>query len=344
LLVSHKPSCVADFPWTSAQLEQATEGQKHKAYRPGTTDNHIQQAALFRQFCRHYSFDPISPSEEIICKYIAFLTHRFSSARSVRNYLSGVRFMHKTLALPPPPTDSFPVMTMLRAADLMLRTPPKRMLPITAMLLHRLCQATRRSGRMGLILRVAITFAYFGMLRQSNLAPAHGGDWDITRHTSRGDVTIAPPGLVLNIKWTKSAQTINNTPLVPIPKVQGAITDPVAAYTDLLLMSPTRHPQDPLLLLPTDKGRKIVTITHLRDAFTKLLEQVGLSTSKYSLHSLRRGGATQAFDSGVHHLHVKRHGMWSSDAFWGYITSSAVAQSPVATALAAASTAAANTL
>jgi hypothetical protein len=53
---------------------------------------------------------------------------------------------------------------------------------------------------MGLIMRVAITFAYFGMLRQSNLATAHGLDWDITRHMSRGDVTIAPPGLVLNIK------------------------------------------------------------------------------------------------------------------------------------------------
>jgi hypothetical protein len=280
--VSHKSSCVADFPWTSAQLDQATEDLKHRAYRPGTTNNHIQQAALFRQFCRHYNFNSISPSEEIICKYIAFLTHRFSSARSVRNYLSGVRFMHKTLGLPPPPTDSFPVVTMLRAADLTLRTPPKRMLPINAVLLHKLCQAPRRLGRMGIIIKVAITFAYFGMLRQSNLAPAHGRDWDITRHTSRGDVTIAPPGLVLNIKWTKSAQTINCTPLVPIPTVQGAITDPLSAYRELLLMCPTRYPQDPLLLLPNDKGRKVVTITHLRNAFTQLLEQVGLSTSKLS--------------------------------------------------------------
>ena len=96
-------------------------------------------------------------------------------------------------------------------------------------------------------------------------------------------------GMGLNIKWTKSAQTINCTPLVPIPTVQGAITDPLSAYRELLLMCPTRYPQDHLLLLPNDKGRKVVTITHLRNAFTQLLEQVGLSTSKYSLHSLRRG-------------------------------------------------------
>jgi hypothetical protein len=196
-------------------------------------------------------------------------------------------------------------------------------------------------GDMGLVLRVAMTLGYFGMLRQSNLAPSQAKSWDPSRHTCRGDITFAKPGLVLNIKWTKSAQICNTTPLVPIPHVQGAITDPVAAYRHMLHIAPTRHPEDPLLLLPARHGRRVITIHTLRKAFAQLLELADLSLSKYTLHSLRRGGATQSFHAGVHQMDVKRHGMWASDAFWGYITSSVVSQSTVAAALAQASTVAA---
>ena len=252
--------------------------------------NHTQQAALFRHFCHHYSYNPIRPSEPVLCRYIAFLTNRFKSARSVRNYVSGIRFMHKSLGLTPPATDTFQVSTMLRAADIMLRNPPRRVLPITATLLHKLCTLSLSMGDMGLVLRVAMTLGYFGMLRQSNLAPAQAKSWDPSRHTCRGDITFAKPGLVLNIKWTKSAQICNTTPLVPIPHVQGAITDPVAAYRHMLHIAPTRHPEDPLLLLPARHGRRVITIHTLRKAFAQLLELADLSLSKYTLHSLRRGG------------------------------------------------------
>jgi hypothetical protein len=119
--------------------------------------------------------------------------------------------------------------------------------------------------------------------------------------------------------------------------VQGAVTDPVAAYRHLLHITPTRHPEDPLLLLPSKHGRRVVTIYTLRTAFAHLLQMAGLSLTNYTLHSLRRGGATQSFHAGVHQMDVKCHGMWASDTFWGYITSSVVAQSPVATSLAQAS-------
>ena len=42
------------------------------------------------------------------------------------------------------------------------------------------------------------------MLRQSNLAPGSVGKFDATRHTTRADVAIQPPGLVIRVKWSKT--------------------------------------------------------------------------------------------------------------------------------------------
>jgi hypothetical protein len=80
-----------------------------------------------------------------------FLAHRFSSARSVRNYVSGVRFMHKALGLQACPLNSFLLATMLRAEDLTLRNPSHIKLTITPRLLHKLCLVTFQLGHMSII-------------------------------------------------------------------------------------------------------------------------------------------------------------------------------------------------
>jgi hypothetical protein len=146
----------------------------------------------------------------------------------------------------------------------------------------------------------------------------------------------AAPGLVVLIKWAKNIQTMDKLPLLPIPQLAGHVTDPVQAYRALLKDSPTQHCNQPLLTMDTPAGPKPVTARLLSDTFQAMIAAVHLDPQMYSLHSLRRGGATAAYMAGVDKLHVKRHGNWSSSAFWGYITAPAVAHSQVAAALAVA--------
>ena len=112
-------------------------------------------------------------------------------------------------------------------------------------------------------MRVALTFGFFGMLRQSNLAPPTAVLFDRSRHTCRVDIIQAPPGLLIVIRWSKSHQTVASSPVLPFPAVLG-------------------HPS---------------------------------------------GGAMAAHMRGLHQEMIKRHGMWSSDSFWTYITSLGVASS-----------------
>ena len=71
-------------------------------------------------------------SSALLCYYIAHLTRQFLSSKSIINYISMVRFLHKQLGLTQEAIDAFPITSLLS-------TPPLRCPPILPHLLHRLC-------------------------------------------------------------------------------------------------------------------------------------------------------------------------------------------------------------
>ena len=116
---------VSDFTASLAELRESMNRQLESAFRPGTTANHKTQAALYINFCDNYGVQAINSTVDTICLYAAYLTHRFKSAQSVNNYISGVRFsMHNCLDIYPKALDSFELKLMTRACKLILRRPP----------------------------------------------------------------------------------------------------------------------------------------------------------------------------------------------------------------------------
>jgi hypothetical protein len=60
----------------------------------------------------------------------------------------------------------------------------------------------------------------------------------------------------------------------------------------------------------------------LATQFQKLVQQLKLPPNTYTLHSLRRGGATLCHEMGLPIEQIKSHGTWASDAVWTYINPS----------------------
>ncbi len=144
----------------------------------------------------------------------------------------------------------------------------------------------------------------------------------------------AAPGLIIWVKWSKTQQAAGTSSVLPLPSLPGHAADPVAAHQALLQASPTTGDNQPLLTYQNSTGdTTVVTIPKLTRALSDMLEALGLPPTRYSLHSLRRGGATAAYKGGVTPEAVKRHGHWTSSAFWGYISAPAAANSTVAAAL-----------
>jgi hypothetical protein len=86
----------------------------------------------------------------------------------------------------------------------------------------------------------------------------------------------------------------------------------------LTLKPPTATQDSPLFTLPHSEVP--VTISYLTGALHILLEALHISPQPYSLHSLRRSGATEAYKAGVGYAQIKSHGTWRSDSFWTYIS------------------------
>ncbi len=291
------------------------------------------QERTYKDFCTKYGRAWRDPDEATLILFITYLVGKFSSASSVRNYYSGVRFLFRRLGLQPPALDSPHVGWQLRAADLTMRTPASPKLPITPQLLKCLCLLCPGLGQLGPAMKVALTFGFFGMVRQSNLAPSTHGDFDCTRHTCRGDIFRAPPGLIVYVKWSKTQQMAEHSNMLPLPDLKGHPADPVEAFRQLESASPSSSSMQPLLTCPSPRGPVTVTTPQLASALKDMLESLGLRACLYSLHSLRRGGCTTAYTQDVPVVDVRRHGCWNSDAFWGYISAPTAANSKVAKAL-----------
>ena len=77
----------------------------------------------------------------------------------------------------------------------------------------------------------------------------------------------------------------------------------------------------------------MVSVPCLSRALAALLHHLGHDAGLFSLHSLRRGGATAEYRQGLDQIDIKRQGLWTSDAFWQYITALCPTTSPLAEGL-----------
>ena len=322
------------FPVSDAplhNLRRAAKRRQRAAYWPGTRAYQRCQLSCYLTFCLTHGLDYVDPSEDTLCLYVEYLAQRFTNPKSVTNYLSAIQLFHNLSGVAASNIHGFQYRTMLRALPLTMRHTPLQRLPIDPRLLAAICRVCDNLSAMGIVLKLAFLVAFFGFLRQSNLAPPSPRTFDPSRHTTRGDVTVQAPGLVIRLKWSKTMQAAGTPVAIPIPAIPGHPLDPVAAYQAMLRQAPTRHPREPLLILPN--GRPLC-VPQLQQALNAILSALGQPAHLYSLHSLQRGGSTTSARAGADYIHVKRHGTWASDSFWDYIASYAIVESPVAQALA----------
>ena len=245
------------------------------------------------------------------------LAKTFVSPQSIQNYVSGIRVLHKILNIETSALDSYQVHMMTRAMDLTFRHTPLHRPPMTIQLLQKIVNICDGLGQIGAMLKCAYIFLFMGFLRQSNIAPHSTSQFDIQRHTARGDIFFHPPGLIIFIKWTKTLQS-GSTALLPLQRLPGDILCPVSAYEKMSNLIPADK-MSPLLVLNSPTGLICVTISFLNNYLKSILSILGVH-SPYTLHSFRSGGATFCFQEGALPHDIKIQGTWKSDIFWNYIT------------------------
>ena len=251
--------------------------------------------------------------------YAEFLSRSFKSPASVKSYISGVRLLHKFLDLPCHAAESFELTLTLRGLDLSSDHRTSKKLPITVAILHNIC-SNLGEHIVDKVFRAIVLVAFFSFLRRSNLTPDSSSQFDKKRHLCRGDIFVVEDGLRLLIKWSKTNQARERTPLIPLQAMPGHPLCPKQAFLDMVAAVPASD-NSPLFAIPGKKPGQILpfTTTQLSVKFKAVIASLGLDPARYSIHSFRRGGATLAFECGLDPLLIKSQGDWKSDAYLEYI-------------------------
>lgn len=168
---------------------------------------------------------------------------------------------------------------------------------------------------------VCLTFAFFSMLHQSNLASSTPAQFDASKHTCRGHIIQALPRLFLVVHWTKTHQSISSALVLLILEVPDHPADPVDAFRQLLSASPSSNSDHSLLTYITDG----CVITVLASALFTVFNALRLDLALYSLQSLVGGGGVMAaYRHRLAQVNIKKHGLWASDYLGDYTTAPCV--------------------
>ncbi len=283
----------------------------------------------YLDFCKGFKIHPINPTVDHIIAYLEYLSTRLKSPRSVQNYWSAVKFLHVLNNSQFHNSNHIRVDLMLRAIPLTKRHISTQKLPITKQHILKMSTLLDQQGTNGLVIKTAVLIGFFGFLRASNLCQQDNQSFDSTRHFARSDVIVSKQGLKLRLKWAKNLQSSIQPHIIPIPAVTPIHIDPLTSFIRMCQAVQVPH-HKPLFML---NERTPLTVTKLRSTFALLCKEIGIDSDKYSLHSLRRGGATQAYSQGAELLDIQRHGAWSSTAFHDYIAPQHSHQSSVCSAL-----------
>lgn len=243
------------------------------------------------------------------------MTVHYQNPRTILNYVGGLTSVLRRLRIDVSPFYAIDVADFLSSIKNNVRHTPHKRLAVHHPLLERIVIAAAADPE-GPSIVFAVVLKFMTFLRQSNLAPRNKSAFDPSRHLTRQDILCRSDALIVAIKWSKSQQGPTATS-VAAPAKPGHILCPVAAFHNMLHHAPTTCQPQPLFVF-TD-GTCMPT-SYMNKAWDKIMDTLGCPPRAFTLHSLRRGAASQVYTAGAASLHqVKMHGQWASSAVMEYL-------------------------
>lgn len=300
------------------KLQKDTELCKKSAFAEGTYKNLKVQFVSYFLFCTYFNMSPLPTSVNTLCLYGKFLSRSFKSVASIQNYISGVKTLHLLLGVEFPTEDWFSIKLLFRVLSRQNHHMPRRALPITPQILFQMYEFLDMSNPSDVTIWCCFLFAFFLMVRKSNLVPTSAKNFDPHKQLCRKNVIVFSDYLLVRMEWSKTIQFGNRKLELPLVKIKESPLCPYNAYNRMCTLIPADGDK-PAFLIPQSKGYKTLCYSFFQKRLRDILEMCGLNSSKFSSHSFRRGGATWAFHSKVPSELIQFHGDWRSDAYKVYL-------------------------
>ena len=314
----------------AASLSRSAAARQVAAHRPGTRAGRHSAVRLYLAFCANLGINHKRHTYIHVCWFIEYLAKYGYSPGAISNTVSHLRTFYKLAGLSTTQLQHYRVGLALRAAAMTIRRAGATKLPATPDVLRKALSCLHAVDYPRLV-KAAIIMIFMGFLRQSSAAPPTVAAFDPSRHITRQDITIKPTGVLLNLKWTKTIQRATDAKKLWLPATTDPLLCPVRALNDYLQHAPAAPALSPFFSYPD--GRP-VTSRYLAKQWTVLLKEAGLPVMAYTLHSLRKGAASYAYNEAWATLNdVMTQGTWRSMAVRDYIKPPDAAHNSVHSAL-----------
>ena len=299
----------------SEELKHQVKISQRAAYAEGTVKNLEIQWNKYLEFCQDYDCLAMPADSETLCLYAQFLSNKFKAPQSVNNYLNGVRVLHTLNDHPVLAFKSFELKLTLKGIARLKSHTPRQAAPITLEILLAMSRfvGTEKSD---VVAWAAILTAFFCMLRKSNLVPISRESFDVKKQLRKKDILLNRECALVDIHWSKTIQFAERAFTIPMLAVPGSPLCPVSAIKRMrvLINSEPDHPAFSL------GGPRALTYRECSYKLKYWLEQAGWDSTKFSMHSLQRGGATLAFKAKVPGELIKIQGDWASESYLRYLS------------------------
>ena len=306
-----------EFSETVAALPNIVKNSKSVA----TNKKYDSYFLRFKKWCSSHGLKFLPASVPTVALFLGSIIQQKVSSSVLEAYVYSISW-HHTLSLKPNPCKDNFVSLILEGGKRMLSRPINKKEPITTDILLKLVNFYKKSCTLPNLRTCAMCLLGFsGFLRFSELSNIRFSDliWhdnylEIKIRQSKTDIYRRGNSIIIG-------KTGNDLcPLFWLRKYiseAGFDNDP-----DNFVFTAVNYFKSTGSYKVTNT-RKALSYTRCREVLLSALEDIGLDSSKYALHSLRSGGASAAAGNNVPDRLLKVHGRWSSDkAKDGYIKDS----------------------
>ena len=304
----------------TAILDARVLGLTRKGYQPGTSRNLHYQINRYLDFCLEHKYVPAPCSNIQLRRFAAWVadTPKIAAYGTVSNYISAVRTFHKIIGLPPPQLTEHLTSLTLKGLRLEMAQPTKQAFPVTPQIFSRMFAFVDVQSPEQVTAWSALIFVFHLLLRKSNIVPDTQAAFDPNKQLTRGSLTLAANAMLVNIVWSKTLQFREKELLLPLVALANKIICPVFWAWQMIQLNPANANSPAFSYY---RGNRFMTLTYPRLTFWfKLwLTQAGYDATKFTMHSLRRGGATFLHEADIPGKIIQLLGNWASDCYLRYI-------------------------
>jgi integrase len=315
----------------ATRLAESALKYQRAAHADNTHDAYGTAGRRYLAFGIKAGYQRLFPAtDKLLCQFASMLADEGLAFKTIKVYLFGIRTIQLKQGMPfEDMRQRYLLYMTLQGIRKMIGDASKRKMPITVELL-RLFAGLVRLLREVLGQRVkwgsiwaAILLGFFAMLRKDNLTKGKSKAFNDMQGLTRDDIqfveaTAGKPAVMwVRIRYSKTNQTRKPPVIIPVAATGDELC-PVEAVRSH--MRETQGTGETNLFLVKGKGSKFVPLTHVNlvAGIKELATAAGVDPKQYSGHSLRRGGATMAFQMGLSTHLIKNHGVWKGDSVYLY--------------------------